>query len=140
MLGPRPSASTAPSIWYAEVAAPQAKPGGNRSISPRGATEGVVDIGRCLRGSGAGNGNQRPRVSRLPGGDRDAVAAGEPGVDGVERHAVGRGCVREQILSPRDGDVVVDPNAVLDVAQPEAHLAEPSHDQCPSMHAAPSSV
>jgi hypothetical protein len=29
MLGPASSASGEPSIWYAEVAAPQRKPGGN---------------------------------------------------------------------------------------------------------------
>ena len=76
----------------------------------------------------------------LASGDRDAVAAGEPRVDGVKRHAVGRGRACEQILSLRDGDGMVDPDAILDVAHTEAHLAEPAHDQCPSMHAAPSSV
>jgi hypothetical protein len=46
-----------------------------------------------------------------------------------ERRPVRCGCGREQILAARDRDGMVDPDAVLDIAEPEAHLAEPSHDQ-----------
>jgi hypothetical protein len=37
MLGPRPSSATAPSIWYADVPAPQTKSGGKLS-----STGGIV--------------------------------------------------------------------------------------------------
>src|SRR6266508_3064262 len=41
MLGPAPSASGEPSIWYAEVAAPHRKPSGKRAETP-------IRIGRSL--------------------------------------------------------------------------------------------
>ncbi|GAA3335579.1 hypothetical protein GCM10020358_04410 [Amorphoplanes nipponensis] len=38
MDGPRPPSFTAPSIWYAAVAAPQTKPSGNRTLDARGSS------------------------------------------------------------------------------------------------------
>src|SRR5688572_32970451 len=73
-------------------------------------------------------------------GDEAAVTARVPSVDRVEGGALDVGCRREQVFAARERHGMVDPDPVLDVAEPEAQLAEPAQDETPSIHAAPSSV
>src|SRR5258707_5368221 len=115
MDGPRPSSSTAPSIWYAAVAAPQRKPSGKR-------TGGMVCP--CVWRSGCGRrlfraaaGHPATAAERV---DPDRYDEDHPGGDVLD----GSGFAEqvEAVLDAADDeraeDRVIDPSPAAEQAGP----------------------
>src|SRR6185295_17256064 len=101
MLRPRPSASVAPSIWYAAVAAPQTNPGGNagsdigsrrRHMTARALGSTGLDERRCALG--ADRDRERATFDETAAGDR---------IDGAVL-----GAAERDLFEPRSGSRIGD--------------------------------